>query len=190
MTPEQKSQIKLLLVPDIYGKRPTLQQVGNQFGVSREYIRQIAGNQGCKRREFLAKKMFYWQDRLYNKQDITLTELAKLYGMSRNYTQIIVGSKLDYERRVGKRKCSICGKWKKFPDEFYPANKTSRQTFCKKCNTERTYTWIDANRDQNNKRAREYQKTPQQLAYHRKYYHDNIERIRKAKIRSLKGKTE
>lgn len=200
MTPADKACIKQLLVPDEYGKRPSLQQVATLYGVSRERIRQIAGNQGYRKSvDLLKKKSHYWQDRLYCKEDIAPREIAKLYGVSECNVNLYVGSKLEYERRVGKRKCTRCKRWKEFPDDFYKQNKTSRTTFCKKCGNIRTGEWIAANRERFNKRMRAYHKTPQQLEYQRKYAKqyrlDQLEEKRKKdrdayhRRKSLQGKT-
>lgn len=174
MTPEQIAEIHRLLTPDEFGKRPTLQQVGDLFGVSRERIRQLTGNHGYKKSvELLKSKRFYWQRRLYFLKDITKQELAELYGVSVENINHWVGSKLAYERRVGKRQCTKCGEWFKFPDCFYRQNKTSYTTYCKDCGDNRTHEWNEKNRERLNARVREYNKRPERKAYYREYAKKN-----------------
>lgn len=167
-----KDKIRELLKRDQYGKRKTLQEVGDMFGVSREYIRQINGNVGqwkSESIELLTEQREEWGYRLYRKEDITLEGVAKLFGIRKCLVLEIVGKRYDYDKEHGERKCVTCGKAKPI-DEFYTIGE-NHQRECAKCNNERVTVYQREHKERvaENARKRRAENPEYYRAYYREY---------------------
>ncbi len=121
-------------------RRMTLQEIGDEFGISRERVRQIIGNTGRRNsksdlhRDIEALRRGVFLD----EKDIP-AHIAKRYHLAETTVRKALGSRWRYLLGLGLRKCYRCGEIKPI-DQFGTTHGRYKEMtvagICKECNSE------------------------------------------------------
>ena len=174
--------------------RYTLQEIADTFGVSRQRIGAIVGQQGwrngaarlCADKEKVRKAA-------YGDRVKTIEEIAEEYGIGVLYVKKILRSRTQYEYDTGFRRCNTCGKLKCLSTDFYPVHtaKHARMKACKECDKARSKQWVTSNHKRFLKQRRDYTRTAAYKAYRKRWYAEHRKEVNAAnRARYWKKKAE
>lgn len=181
MTPEDKRAAIRMRQADRYGKRMTLQAIGDVFHVTRERIRQIVGPSGRRTSQKDLKKV-KWSiaKSIYRDQAMTKADIAAQYGLAITTVSSVVPSERAYNLKTGEQRCCECKQVKPF-SEFYPVGEHCWSTRCKECNNIACRRWRDKNRKHLRQYLKKYRRGNEQyLAYQRQWHKENYRKKRGA----------
>lgn len=158
----------------------TLKEIGLQFGVTRERVRQVIGNVGFKIHA-LRKEKEYYRERLYGTCDITVEEICGLFHVTPNGVRKELGSRLRYYNEHGLRWC--CNHKRGLPIEMFWTNGKVRYSICKECSLDRHSKWYQQNKERVKDTSTNWRKNnlERYRAYHRAYQKKNWDKIKAAR---------
>jgi predicted DNA-binding protein YlxM (UPF0122 family) len=116
----------------------TLREIGEEFGISRERVRQIIGNTGRRGLgDRVREDAEMLRDAVYFEESTTVDKIAKQYRVSKASVSKILGTRWKYLLSLGLRKCYRCHKIMSV-DKFGAASSRYKHMtvsgICKECN--------------------------------------------------------
>ncbi len=140
-------------------RRMTLKEIGDEFDISRERVRQLIGNTGRRNsKSELHEHIADLRRSVFLEERDTPASIAKRYHLAESTVRIALGARWRYLLGLGLRKCYRC-KIIKTIDQFGIANSRYKEMnisgVCKECNSEQASFYYRAKKSKQKRAARQ-----------------------------------
>lgn len=131
---------RIIKMKRLRAKGFTLRQIGEEFCISRERVRQLIGNTGYttrydiarKNREVIAEDVHFYKD-------MTQAQAARKYNVSESFIRKLIGPRHKYLSGYELKQCYACGNI--IHRAYFGKNQTKKDglnNVCKECNSSRS----------------------------------------------------